>query len=179
MTSSVWHCIIWGIPQQFDQNSVKLTPPHFLFWWTFLQGDPVPWIFILTFPDPWGQRFQSYSLGHFREVTLQDNLWRPIAPKPMHRTHQKCTSTWSQWVEEHFCDHRLKKNEFFDDFIYFSFSYLYPFPQRRFCFLAAFWSLNICLEMRTKLEGCSFENIFNYFLKNLTFCQCSIIRRLP
>ena len=33
--------------------------------------------------DSKGQRFWRYSLGHFCKVTMQGNLWRPVAPKPL------------------------------------------------------------------------------------------------
>ena len=149
--------------------------------YTGLSGAPK---LILTFPDTWGQRFQSYSLGHFRKVTLQDNLWRPIASKPMHRIHQKCISTWLQWVKEHLCD-LLMWSSFFKKIIFkflmtsyiFHFPAYTPFPP---IFFAASWSLTICLETRKKFDGCSFEKKYLYlFFKNITFCQCSITGRLP
>ena len=109
-----WSCIGWAAPRQtgalwrpaFNDRSNKILSSwhHHIF---DFDENLYKWLsgvlkLILTFPDSWAQQFQIYSLGHFREVTLQDNLWRPVAPRPMHRIHHKCISTWSQWVKEHF-----------------------------------------------------------------------------
>ena len=92
---------------------------------------------ILTFPDPWGQRFQSYSLGHFREVTLQDSFWRPIAPKPMHKiqsTAYQRDRNESRNISVIFV---LKKNDIFY-VIYFSFFCQTPFPKKVFYCISKF-----------------------------------------
>ena len=113
---------------------------------------------ILTFPEPWGQRFQSYSLGHFREVTLQDNLWRPIAPKSMHRIHQICISTWSQWVKEHFCYLRLKKWIFWWRHIFFCYLPI-PLTPKKFWLFDCILKFDNLSWAEKKIGGVFFRKI--------------------
>ena len=149
--------IYWGIPRHIDQNSVKLTPPHFLFWWkSVYRVIRCPEV-DFDLPRPLRSTVselmpRAFSRGHVK----QDNLWRSIALRPMHIINQKCISTWSQWVKEHFCDLHLKN--LMTSYI-FLFSAYTPFPKKCFFFYCILKFEHLSCDKK-KIGGVFFRKIF-------------------
>ena len=135
---------------------------------------------ILTIPDPWGQQFQSYSLGQFREVTPQDNLWVPIAPKPMHIIHQICIMYINAiaMTQGTCLLSSLKKCNFWWHHIFFFFLCI-PLSPKKVLIFNCILKFDHLSWADKNWRGVLSKNILIIFLKTSLFCQCSIARRLP